>query len=73
MKNAEVTVGMQCVTRVSGQRVWVEVVRERSVWTHRRPARVRRFIVKRLDTGSILPKPRAASALHVDDQPFPES
>ena len=76
MRQSQINVGDKVVTRVSGQRVWVEVVSERIVVTiprrHSSPRRLTRYLVKRVDNGHVLPNLRPASALHVDDSPFPD-
>ncbi len=57
-------------TKVSGERVEVEVVRIAQQRSWRTGRVLRRVVVKRLDTGSVLPKPRPSSALHRTPGPW---
>ena len=66
----DVEVGQQVWTKVSGERVAVEVVRVVRKVLFPSSRVQRRVIVKRLDTGNILPKPRPASALHTTGGPW---
>ncbi len=59
----QVSVGMECYTKIGGDRVKVRVTRE--TFSRGRT----RYFVARLDTGRELPKPRVPSALH--DTPGP--
>lgn len=73
MKHADVVIGGRYWTRVSGDLVEVEVIREKEVTRHGywnglpggRSRTWRRFVVKRTDNGTVLPKARSAAALRV--------
>jgi len=65
--HVELSPGTRAIARVSGRDVEVEVVYARSV---SRRGRVvgRRVVVRRLDTGAVLPRPRRESELRVRHQ-----
>lgn len=63
MKLANVKVGGQYFTKVGPERIAVIVVRKREMVGPSGRKKVA-FVVKRTDNGNLLPKPRAAAALH---------
>jgi hypothetical protein len=67
MRSKDISVGDRLWTNCSGRRVAVEVVRERTVTSISGARRMRKFEVRRLDTGRVLPKARSAQALHPTD------
>lgn len=70
MKQAEIEVGGEYLTRISGALVRVRVVAQvirgsRFAGSlHSQGPQLKRFVVARVDTGATLPKVRPASALH---------
>jgi hypothetical protein len=60
VKRDEVVIGGRYQTRISGQLVLVEVVREGIDYFSKRTA----FVCRRKDNGRELPKMRTAAALH---------
>ena len=60
MLQKHIKVGGRYWTKVSGERVEVEIVQERiDPYTGRT-----KFLVRRIDTGALLPKARSPAAIH---------